>query len=133
MDVPTRDAYGLSDDKVLQVAVELAPALFGALRVANSLEASHFPLASDRDLLSALRAVANKRGTFETDAVTITASDVKDGFPEGFLPVNDKLDLIRKIYLAIIIAHRERSSADLQAARADKNFRSSHPLDLEAL
>ncbi len=65
--------------------------------------------------------------------MTITASDVKDGFPEGFLPVNDKLDLIRKIYLAIIIAHRERSSADLQAARADKNFRTSHPLDLEAL
>ena len=53
-------------------------------------------------------------------------------FPDEFLPIQDKLDLLRKVYLAIIISHREASKrAWAKANDGSTTLLASHPIPTE--
>ena len=126
-------AYGLDDRDVLEVATQLAPELFAALAIAEKLEDKRFPLESVKHLEEVLAATAGDGETFESPGVRISRRDPTDRFPKGFLPVTGRLDLIRKVYMAIVIAHESESRERLRDARAKGSVQASHPIDLEVL
>lgn len=123
--------YGLQDPEVLAVAIELAPALFAALNISSRLRKLSYPLASDKDIEDALREAANTEERYEAPGVSIGASDSSERFPDGFLPVNDRLDLLRKTYMAIVIAHETEAKTNIEAARrGDLKVNASHPINV---
>jgi hypothetical protein len=125
--------FGLEDPEVIEVASQLAPELFAALVIAGRLGSSTFPLTGNADLERALRAAVDE-DVFDAPGVKITTADVHERFPSDFLPVEDKLDLIRKVYMSIVIAHTTAAHAKLHAVRrGEERIECSHPLDLEAL
>lgn len=125
--------YGLTDPDVLEIAVQMAPELFAALHIAHSLDSSHFPIQSDAAIEKALEAVANDGKQFALPGVQISGKAARDHFPDEFLPVTDRFDLLRKVYLAIIINHRE-SALDTWAKVQNGSLKlnASHPLPTEA-
>jgi hypothetical protein len=125
--------YKLADSRVLAVAVELSPELFAALAISAKLPDSAFPLASPADLKNALSRIADNEGVFDSPGVRIIPDDC-DRFPNDFLPVIDRLDLIRKVYMSIIIAHEAESRRLINSVRREgAKSTASHPFDLEAL
>jgi hypothetical protein len=125
------ESYGLQDSKVLEAAIELAPALFAALAISNSLQESSYPLTSDAEIEQALREVATAEDRYESPGVSISARDSREMFPNEFLPVTDRLDLLRKVYMAIVIAHETAARSQVEAAkRGELQVESSHPLNV---
>ncbi len=130
----TLDEYALHDKAILKLAIELAPELFAALSIAKHVKASAFPLKSESELENILIHAGDEHGVFEIPNVRITKADCKNQFPKKFLPIVDRFDLIRKIYMAIIIAHQEKSRENLKAIKQGKRqLGASHPFDLEVL
>ena len=127
------DRYDLHDPDVLRVASELSPDLFVALRIAAKLKDRAYPIETDNDLEAALAIVAGKSGVFEGMNIRIAPGDPKDRFPNEFLPIVDRFDLIRKLYMAIIIAHQSDSQPRIDAARAGTTTGATHPINLEVL
>lgn len=126
--------YNLQDERILKIAIELAPELFSALSIANHLEDSVFPIKSGSELENILTIAGDENGVFEIPNVRITKADSKQHFPKEFLPIADRFDLIRKIYMAIIIAHQEKSRRFLNLLKSGKRkIEASHPFDLEAI
>lgn len=120
-------SYGLEDPELLEAAAKLAPALFSALKIAQELEPDHFPIRSDEELERALAAVANDGDQFSHSGLVITKAGV-NRFPDEFLPIANKLDLVEKVYLAIIISHRAQSQQELERIRNQGiDIESSHP------
>ncbi|MGY1684996.1 hypothetical protein ACI8AK_05340 [Geodermatophilus sp. SYSU D00867] len=123
--------YRLADPEVLAVARQLAPELFAALEIAAGLDAAAYPLTADTEIERALLQVANSAGRYETPGIQISAEDARDRFPNEFLPVTDHLDLLKKVYMAIVRAHetaaRERIA---QLKRGEYEIRPSHPFDV---
>ena len=126
-------AYGLEDARVLEVATQIAPELFAALEIAERLEDERFPLESDADIEAIIAEAAGEGGAYDSPGIRITPSVARDRFPDGFLPVTDRFDLIRKAYMAIVIAHESESRERIEAARAAGGVEASHPFDLELL
>jgi hypothetical protein len=97
--------YQLADSKTLAVAQQLAPELFAALEIAARVDSEAYPLTSDSEIEGALLQVANTEDRYEVPGISISAQDAKDRFPNEFLPVTDRLDLLKKVYMAIIRNH----------------------------
>ena len=127
------ESFGLSDPDVLGVAMQLSPELFAGLAIAHRLDDARFPLTRDADLEAVIREVGDEEGTYAVPGVQIQPVDAKDRFPSEFLPVVDRLDLIRKVYMAIVIAHQSESRARLDELRSEGKVQASHPFDLEVL
>lgn len=124
--------FGLDDEEMLREAKELAPELFAALEIAKSVPVSDFPLESDEHIERVLGAVANEGGNFKVPGVIITPKAARDYFPNEFLPVTDRGDLVRKIYLAIVINHSEHAKRQVaKLERTGLQERISHPLPTE--
>lgn len=117
--------FGLMDVAVLETALHLSPTLFGALRVAHRLDASHFPIETDAAIERVLTALASD-GTQHLVG--------KTQFPGEFLPIVDKLDLLRKVFVAITIAHQASSRREWEKVRSGASvLAASHPLPAEVL
>ena len=126
--------YGLTDPAVLEAATQMAPALFTALRLAHALDQSHYPIKSDHAIESALASLAADGKQFTHAGMQITTKAAKDRFPNELLPIVDKLDLVRKVYQAILISHRESSRLRSQrVADGSELLEASHPLPTEVV
>lgn len=126
------EEYGLDDPEVLRQATELSPELFAALAIAKKVEPAAFPLKTDKAIEGALAAAANEGSDFRVPGVVITPTAARDHFPNEFLPVVNRADLVRKIYLAIVINHT--ASARREIAKVDRSTlrdRISHPMPKE--
>lgn len=124
--------YGLTDPAILEAATQMAPELFAALHIAHTLDSSHYPLKSDTAIEKALEAVANDGKQFTVPGVQISSKAARDHFPNEFLPIDDRFDLLRKVYLAILINHRE-SALRTWAKIKDGSYApaASHPMPTE--
>ena len=122
------ELYGLGDPDLLQEAMTLAPELFAALRLANRLGPERYPITSDDNLEDLLTSVANDGSNFVSRGIIIARDDT-DRFPDGFLPITDSRDLVRKVYMAIIIDHQAKGEAQLANIRNGTiQLDVSHPL-----
>lgn len=119
--------FGLEDPSVLETAVRLAPPLFGALRLATQLSDASYPLDSMDKIKLAFASVADN-GRYEQPGFLITGTGLDNGFVSELLPVTDRIDLIRKIFLALNIGHTKIMQASLQRALARRPLHASHPL-----
>jgi len=125
------ESYGLQDPKVLEVAVELAPALFAALDISNKLPESSYPLTAGPELERAFREIATDEDLYESPGVSITKDDVTKQFPSELLPIVDRTDLLRKVYMVIIIARNTAANKAIDAAKRGKlRIEASHPFDV---
>jgi hypothetical protein len=116
--------FGLTDASMLEAATRLSPALFRALHAAHTLDTSHFPIETAAAIGQALATVAKGDPPFLVGSTR---------FPDELLPVIDKLDLLRKLFLALMIDHR--ASSQREWARAQSGalvLAASHPLPMEA-
>jgi len=126
--------YGLTDPAVLEAATRMAPALFTALRLAHTLDQSHYPIESDDAIERALITVADDDKQYTHSGTRITAKAAKDRFPNELLPIADKLDLLRKVYQAILISHRESSRLRWERVNnGTEPLKASHPLPKEVV
>ncbi len=125
---------GLDDPEVLSVATELAPELFAALTLASRIPEDSYPITSKAAVAKTFAEVKKGARRLDLPGVSIAANDTRERFPKEFLPIEDRLDLVRKTYMAIVIAHADDARRNLEAAtRGDLDVPSSHPLDLGAL
>ena len=130
----TLDDYGLTDPAILEEATRMAPELFMALALARGLDASHYPLTSDIAIERALQSVANDGDQFVLGGARVTSKAAKDRFPNEFLPVVDRFDLLRKAYIAVIISHRESSRRAWEKVQSGSEvLKASHPVPTEVL
>jgi hypothetical protein len=117
--------FGLADVAVLETAMHLSPILFGALRVAHRLDASHFRIETDAAIERVLTALASD-GTQHLIG--------KRPLPGEFLPIVDKLDLLRKVFIAITIAQQASSRREWERVQSGALvLAASHPLPVEVL
>jgi hypothetical protein len=125
--------FGLNDPEVLRTATEIDPELFAALRIAAS--SSHdYPIAGADDLVQAIFGSSTQKGRFKSTGVTFEEQDVRERFPEHSFPIVNRVDFVRKAYMAMVLAHQMDSAERLTAAKADGlPVEPSHPLDLEEL
>ncbi|MEP7122167.1 MAG: hypothetical protein ABJE95_14705 [Byssovorax sp.] len=129
---PKLEAFGLDDPEVLEQATHLAPELFAALAIARSLDSATFPITSDDGIEKALAAAANSGDRFATPGVTITPKKARDSFPNEFLPVRNRVDFVKKVYLAIVIDHKAAAQREIdQLDKAQMKLRASHPIPKE--
>jgi hypothetical protein len=130
----TLEDYGLTDPIVLEAAVRMAPALFIALHIAHRLDSSHFPIESDAAIERALDSIANDGDQFSLGGAKITRQGAKDRFPNEFLPIVDRRDLLDKVYIAIIASHRQSSREEWEKIQSGKKtLKASHPVPKEVL
>jgi|SRR3954464_12723251 len=121
--------YDLEDPEVLRVAVELAPELFAALEISRRV--TTFPISSDDEIEQALLEVADDQERYEGSGVSIGREEARDRFPNEFLPVADRFDLLRKVYMAIIIAHESEARRRIGLAkRGEYEVQASHPFEV---
>ena len=134
-DAFTAADYGLTDPEILLATTRMVPTLFLALRIAHTLAPSHFPLESATALEHALASVADDGDDQITVAgLKITRKAARERFPTELLPIVDKHDLLRKIYLAVLIRHKEAARHDWTNAHATPDtLKASHPLPKEVL
>jgi hypothetical protein len=111
----------------------MVPTLFMALRVVHKMDSSHFPLESAAAVERALVSVANDGEDQITVAgLKITKKAAKERFPAELLPIVDKHDLLRKVYLAVLIRHQEAARQEWAKAQAAPGaLKASHPLPKE--
>jgi hypothetical protein len=122
------DAYGLDDPEILQEATQLAPELFSALLLAKRI-GDRLPITSDTDIEALLGVAAEADGDFVFPGVHIRKLEARDRFPNEFLPVTDRRDLVRKAYLAITIEHQRREHSQREKIHTGKvRLTASHPL-----
>ena len=126
------DDYGLTDPAILEVALRVAPILFMALRIAHTLDNSHYPIDSSQKIEKALHTIMGDGDEFALAGHRITKNAAKHQFPNEFLPIVDKYDLIRKVYLAIVISHQNSARSEWEAIKTGKKkIDASHPTPTE--
>jgi hypothetical protein len=124
--------YGVTDPAILEAASHMAPALFVALRIAHTVDSTHFPIRTDADIERAFEAVIGQSKQFSHAGIGITAKSAKDGFPNALLPITDKLDLLRKVYQSILISHRKASRQAWEKVQGGSGkLTASHPVPTE--
>ena len=124
--------FGLDDPEVLETATRMAPPLFAALRIARVLGDDAYPIESRDAIEPAFAAVANEGDHFLLSGLQITAEAAREQFPEDFLPITDRHDLVQKVHMAIVIAHEAASREAWQLVRSgEMELEASHPIPEE--
>lgn len=123
-------SYGLDQKHILEVAIQLAPELFAALRLGKRLSGFTFPIQSDSELNRAAKLAASQE--LAVPGVVITPASAIEGFQKVFLPVIDDRDLLGNIYLSIVINHKKGSRERRKLLnQKEMALRASHDFSLE--
>jgi hypothetical protein len=88
-----------------------------------------YPITNDADIEAAIAALQPDKAEVALPGVTITP---RDRFPNEFLPIEDPPDLLRKVYMAIIIDHEVRANQNRRDfVTSWHQFQASHPFSAE--
>jgi hypothetical protein len=119
----------LNDPELRDQAIDLAPTVFAALRIAAGIEANRFPLSTAKDLDAVLRTVVGNEERFRSRGVAFSREEALEHFPDEFFPVTDRVDLLKKAHLAIVIAHTASERRTFEESRVSPgDFKVSHPM-----
>lgn len=127
--------YGLDDAETLHQAIEMAPELFTALLIARQVPGDRYPIHDKGRLRSELEKLVGTKGMpFRHSTIAFSEAEAEALFPDEFYPVEDRQDLVRKVFMAIVRAHTSDARKNLEAAKSGAlNAKPSHPFDLGAL
>lgn len=124
--LPSAADFGLDDPSMLETAIRLGGHLFGVLKFVAGADWS-YPVETVTALAGAVSG-SLLEGRFEGPGVGFDAETALREFPDEFLPITDRQDLARKMYLVVAAAHH-RSSEEFRARHQGKgDLGSSHPL-----
>ena len=123
------DDFGLNQQEILDASTQVAPALFIALRISHTLGSSHYPIESFEKLQKALGAGHH---AFELGGMTVTIRSLEEYLPDDCFPLEDGMDVMRKVYLASVISQTEEGRKRWeQAKKGNELANASHPMPKE--
>jgi hypothetical protein len=127
MRLPDRvDGFGLSRREILDEATSVASDLFAVLAVCAETSLD-YPMEEEADLVSSLENLDT--GVLFPDGTVVEVADALEHLPAEFLPVVSQADLVRKLYMALVISRQRAASeawGEIEEGRYEMT--AGHPL-----